>query len=143
MFGHKLSSTASLVFCLFQILNQVKAVRVISMRFILKVAWYSFSGSISPKFEHKLHCHKQSFGKIATTVVLDKGENLLWSGLQWHQSCHSNEVSLLPILLAAVYLGTGNCSSKIFMGAFSSNIVASMFLKFKRNLWERYQDILR
>ena len=26
---------------------------------------------------HKLRCHKQSFGKIATTVVLDKDENLL------------------------------------------------------------------
>ena len=44
---------------------------------ILKVARYSFSGSIPPKFEHKLRRHKQSFGKIAITVVLDKDENLL------------------------------------------------------------------
>ena len=43
----------------------------------LKEARYSFSGSIPPKFEHKLRRHKQSFGKIATTVVLDKDENLL------------------------------------------------------------------
>ena len=43
----------------------------------LKVARYSFSGSITPKFEHKLRRHKQSFGKIAITVVLDKDENLL------------------------------------------------------------------
>ena len=42
-----------------------------------KVARYSFSGPIPPKFEHKLRRHKQSFGKIATTVVLDKDENLL------------------------------------------------------------------
>jgi len=42
-----------------------------------KVARYSFSGSIPPKFEHKLRRHKQSFGKIATTVELDKDENLL------------------------------------------------------------------
>ena len=42
----------------------------------LKVARYSFSGSIPAKFEHKLRCQKQSFGKIATTVVLDKDENL-------------------------------------------------------------------
>ena len=42
----------------------------------VKVARYSFSGSIPPKFEHKLRCQKQSFGKIATTVVLDKHENL-------------------------------------------------------------------
>ena len=45
-----------------------------------KVAGYSFSGSIPPKFEHKLHRHKQRFGKIDTTVVLDKDENLLWLG---------------------------------------------------------------
>ena len=43
----------------------------------LKVARYSFSAPIPPKFEHKLRRHKQSFEKIATTVVLDKGENLL------------------------------------------------------------------
>ena len=43
----------------------------------LKVARYSISGSIPPKFEHKLRRHKQSFGKITTTVVLDKDENLL------------------------------------------------------------------
>ena len=42
-----------------------------------KVAPYSFSGSIPPNFEHKLRRHKQSFGKIATTVELDEDENLL------------------------------------------------------------------
>ena len=41
------------------------------------VARYSFSGPIPPKFEHKLRRHKQIFGKIVTTVVLDKDENLL------------------------------------------------------------------
>ena len=44
---------------------------------MFKVARFSFSGPIPPKFEHKLRRHKQSFGKIATTVVLDKDENLL------------------------------------------------------------------
>ena len=43
----------------------------------LKVARYSFSGSIPLKREHKLRRQKQSFGKIATTVVLDNDENLL------------------------------------------------------------------
>ena len=43
---------------------------------VIKVARYSFSGSIPPKFEHKLRHHKESFGKIAITVVLDKDENL-------------------------------------------------------------------
>ena len=40
------------------------------------VARYSFSGSIPAKFEHKLPRQKQSFGKIATTVVLNKDETL-------------------------------------------------------------------
>ena len=45
--------------------------------FVFKVARYSFLGSIPSKFEHKLRRQKQSFGKIATTVVLDKeDENL-------------------------------------------------------------------
>ena len=43
----------------------------------LKVARYSFSRSIPPKFERKLRRHKQRFGKIDTTVVLDKEENWL------------------------------------------------------------------
>ena len=47
------------------------------VRLALKVARYSFSGSIPPKFEHKLRRHKQSFGKTAATVVLEEDENLL------------------------------------------------------------------
>ena len=46
-------------------------------RHAFKVARYSFSRSIPPKFERKLRRHKQGFGKIDTTVVLDKDENLL------------------------------------------------------------------
>ena len=42
----------------------------------MKVPRYSFLGSIPAKFEHKLRRHKQTFGKIATKVVLDKDENL-------------------------------------------------------------------
>ena len=82
------------------------------------MAQYSFLESIPPTFEYKLISHKQRFGKITITVVSDKDENLLWSRLQWHRSCHSNEMTLLPILLAAVFLGTGNCSSKIIYGSF-------------------------
>ena len=44
---------------------------------MFKMAQYSFSEPIPPKYEHKLRRHKQSFGKITTTVVLDKDENLL------------------------------------------------------------------
>ena len=45
-------------------------------RVTFKVARYSFSRSIPPKFERKLRRHKQGFGKIDTTVVLNKDENL-------------------------------------------------------------------
>ena len=51
-------------------------------------------------------------------VAINKDESLLWSGLQRHRSCHRNEIMLLPILLAAIYLGTGTCSSKIVHGSF-------------------------
>ena len=43
----------------------------------INVALYTVLGSIPPKFEHKLRRHKQIFGKMATTVVLDKDDNLL------------------------------------------------------------------
>ena len=48
-----------------------------SFQITFKVARYSFSRSIPPKFERKLRRHKQGFGKIDTTVVLDKEENWL------------------------------------------------------------------
>ena len=40
--------------------------------------------------------------EIGTTHVLDKDENLLWSELQWHRSCHSKGMTPSPILLAEV-----------------------------------------
>ena len=44
----------------------------------MEMARCSFSETIPAKFEHKLvRRHKQIFGKIATTVVVDKDENLL------------------------------------------------------------------
>ena len=55
---------------------------IINVKSVFKVASYRFSGSISPTFQHKLRRHKKRFGKIATTVVLDKDENLLRSGSQ-------------------------------------------------------------
>jgi len=44
---------------------------------LVMVARYSFSGSIPPKFEHKLRRHKQRLGKSATKVVSDKDENFV------------------------------------------------------------------
>ena len=79
----------------------------------------SFSGSIPPKFEHKLRRHYQRFGKITTTDVLDKYENLLWTGLQRHRSCQSKEMGAIFCNLftcSRIFLGTGNSPSKIFHG---------------------------
>ena len=65
-----------------ELVQEIKKVRpvdknMLQAKFIVQVARYSFSGSIPLKFEHKLRRQKQNFGKIATTVVLDKDENLL------------------------------------------------------------------
>lgn len=43
----------------------------------LKVARYSFSGSMPPGFERGLRRRGRGFGKIGTAVVLDGGEGLL------------------------------------------------------------------
>ena len=39
------------------------------------MARYIFSSLVPSKFEYKLSRYNQRFRKIATTVVLDKGEN--------------------------------------------------------------------
>ena len=77
-----------------------------------------FQGQYLPSLSINYGGHKQAFGNIATgtTVVSDKDENLSWSGLQWHRSCQSNELTPLPITLAALFL-----TVKSFSGAFSSN----------------------
>ena len=54
-------------------LNMIHPISAATLRWLDTV----FSGSIPPKFEHNLRRHKQRFGKIATTVVLDKDENFL------------------------------------------------------------------
>ena len=57
--------------------EKISKITYTASRLSLKVARYSLSGSIPPKFERKLQRHKQRLGKINTTVVLDKDENLL------------------------------------------------------------------
>ena len=48
----------------------------------MKMARYSFSETIPAKFEHKLvRRHKQIFGKIATTVVLDSSNISPWESI--------------------------------------------------------------
>ena len=58
-----------------------------------------------------------------------------WINYIWMDKLYIlNKMTLLPILLAAVYLGTWNCSSKIIHGSFFLQIAASTFVKFERNL---------
>jgi len=63
--------------------------------------------------------HKQKFGKIATTVVLDKDENfvMIRVAMTSELTYQRNDVAI-TYSLAAVFLGTGNCSSKIDQGSF-------------------------
>ena len=103
---------------------------------------FFFSGSIPPVFAHKVRCHQQRFGKMTATAGLDKYKKLLWTRLQWHQSCHSNEMASSSILLAAVFLGIGTFFSNIVHRSFFLQLPPPMFAKFERNMWERYRDIL-
>ena len=76
-------------------------------------------------------------------VVLDKDENLSWSGLQWHWSWHSNDMTPLPIIqiLYITYSAYSNISQNRSRELFLP-IVASIFVKLKRNLEQRYREIL-
>ena len=82
----------------------------------MKMARHTFSGSIPAKFEHKLRRHKQTFGKIATTVVLDKDEN----------GCNDIGVVIATkgshyLLCSQQYFSVGTVLPKSITGAFSSN----------------------
>ena len=65
----------------------------------MRVAWYSFSGSTPSKFEHKLCRHKQTFGKITTTVVLFV---MIRDAMTLNWSCHSNKITPL-LMLSAIH----------------------------------------
>ena len=99
----------------------------------MKVARFSFSGSIPAKFEHKLRClANERLEKLSPQLYYwDKDENLSRSGLQCHRSCHSNEMTTLTIKLDISYseLFLQNRSRELF-----PPIVASMFVKLRRNL---------
>ena len=64
----------------------------------------------------------------------------IWTWLQWPQCCHSNEMTPLPILLAAVFLGTVTFLPTSLTGAFSSNSRPDD--AFKRLIWQSYRVIL-
>ena len=81
-----------------------------------KVARYSFSGSIPLKFEHKLRRLNKGLEKLPPQLYYIKMKICYDQG--WHRSCHNNEMMPLRILLAAVFLVTGNCSSKLVHGSF-------------------------
>ena len=53
-----------------------------------------------------------AINKDLEILVLDKDKRVAK-----HRNCHSNEMKPLPILLAAVFLNTGNSCSKIVHGS--------------------------
>ena len=74
---------------------------------------------------------------MTTTAVLDKDENLWWSGEQRNQSCYSNKIT--PFYLQSYF------SAQFFQNhlrGFFPPIAISMFVKFERNPIERYWEIL-
>ena len=77
-----------------------------------------FQGQYLPSLRINYIVIKERFGKITTTAVLDKEEKWSWSVFQWHQGCHSNEMTPLTILLAAVFLRIKNFNTKILHGNF-------------------------
>ena len=84
-----------------------------------KVAQYSFLRSIPPKFERKLRRHKQRFGKIDTTVVLDKEE------ICYDQGCNDIGVAIATkwrhylFYLQQYFSALGTVLPKSFTGAFT------------------------
>ena len=78
---------------------------------------------------------------MITKAVLDKDEYFLWSVLQWNQSCHSNEMTSLPILLAqdlltcSLFLGTSfrNCRSFNIWNSWTNLMTSSQLLR-----WSSY-----
>ena len=76
-----------------------------------------FQGQYLPSLSINYVATNKHLEKITTTDVLDKDENLSWSGLQWHRSCHSNVMTPLSIIVATLFLTMKSFSA----GAFSSN----------------------
>ena len=89
------------------------------------MAWYSFSGSILPKFEHKLRRDKQTWKNCYHNRIRYRWKFVMIMVAMTSELSY-NEMTPLLILLAAVFLSTGKCSRELF-----PPIAASMFVKFK------------
>ena len=87
-------------------------------QFLLKLTFYGGSIQFFSVNTSRLSIIYVAVNKDFKKLPLDKDEHWLWSGSQEHRSCHSNEMTPLPVWLAAIFLVTGNCSSKIVRGNF-------------------------
>ena len=104
-------------------------------RIIFKVARYIFSGLISTKFERKLRRQKRRFGKIATTVVLDKDKKFVMIRVATTSELSQQRNDAITYFTCSSIsrhweLFFQNRSRELF-----PPIAASMFVKFKRNLF--------
>ena len=95
-----------------------------------------------PKFELKLRRHKKKLENLPPQLYQIKIK------ICHDQGC--NDIGVVKATKSRHYLfyfqqyfsALGTVLTKSLTGAFFSNTVDSMFLKLKRNLQERYRDIL-
>ena len=86
----------------------------------LKGDWIGFFRIDTFQVWAETTCNKD-LEKVSATAVLDKDENLLWSGLQWHRNCHSNEMTPLLFYLRPYFSAVETVFSKSLTGTFPSN----------------------
>ena len=86
----------------------------------LKGDWIGFFRIDTFQVWAETTCNKD-LEKVSATAVLDKDENLLWSGLQWHRNCHSNEMTPLLFYLRPYFSAVETAFPKSFTETFFSN----------------------
>ena len=103
-----------------------------------------FSGTLPPRSVHKLRCHKQRFEQWPPQLYKQRW-NFFMISVAMTSEPHSNEMTSLPILLAAVFLDTGKGFLKSFTGAFSSNsclnfleVWAKSMTGLSRCFWDKF-----
>ena len=88
----------------------------------MKVARYSFSGSIPSKFERKLCRHKQTVRKITTSCIRYSPMKfvMIRVAMTSDRSCYNNKMTPLPsaVNLQQYLLALGTVLTKSFTGAF-------------------------
>ena len=99
-----------------------------------KVERYNSSRSRTPKFEHELHRHKQRFGKIVTTIVLDKEKKFAMIRVVMTSELSQQRNDAITYLTCSSICRHRELFFQNRYRELFPPIAASMFVKFKRNL---------